>query len=161
MQDRDNVRLLPVLGGGALQDAGCYCINAARWFLGEPTTVRGIALDQQNSGVDTHCVAALEFPGGAVATLACSFESSMIQSLTIVGSRGRIEVAEPFVQAGDAALKIIDPDGVQNVKIPFVNQYALECIAMENLVRRGTPSLTPATDAAKTQAVIAAWKAAT
>lgn len=158
IQDRQNVRLLPALGGGALQDAGCYCINVARWFLGEPTRVQGIAVDQQNSGVDTHCAAALEFPGGVLATLSCSFQTTMVQSVSIVGTRGRIEVAEPFVQSGDATLRIVDRAGVQNVTVPFVNQYALECLAMESLVRHGTPSLTPATDAAKTQAVIAAWK---
>ncbi|HLZ10004.1 MAG TPA: Gfo/Idh/MocA family oxidoreductase, partial [Chloroflexota bacterium] len=159
-RDRDNVRLNPSLAGGVLQDAGCYCINAARWFLGEPTRVRGFALDQQSTGVDTHCAAALEFPSGALATLTCSFESAMVQSLSIIGSKGRIEVLEPFVQSGDATIRIVDASGPQTVTIPFVNQYALECVAMESLIKEGKPSLSPATDAAGTQAVIAAWKSA-
>jgi xylose dehydrogenase (NAD/NADP) len=157
-QDRDNIRLNPTLAGGVLQDAGCYCINVARWFLGEPSRVRGIAVDQQGSGVDTHCAAALEFPSGVLATLACSFESIRNQWLGIIGTSGRIEVPEPFLPSGDAIVRIVDDAGLQTVTIPFVNQYALECLAMESLVRDGKSSLSPGTDAAGTQAVIAAWK---
>ncbi len=156
--DPKNVRLLAELGGGALQDLGCYCINVARWFLGEPTRVNGIAADRQNSGVDTHDAAALEFSSGALAVLTCSFESSLVQSVELIGDRGRIEVPEPFVQSGDATVQIVDRDGTQTVTIPYVNTFGLECLAMERLVRNGEPSLTPAADAAGTQAVIAAWK---
>ena len=157
-QDRNNVRLNATLAGGVLEDAGCYCINVARWFLGEPAQVRGFALDQQGTGVDTHCAAALEFPSGVLATLTCSFESTTVQTLVIIGTVGRIEVPEPFLPSGDATVRIVDGAGLQTVTIPFVNQYALECLAMESLIRDGKPSLSPASDAAGTQAVIAAWK---
>src|SRR5579872_4995402 len=44
LRDPRNIRLIGELGGGALMDVGCYTANAARWFLGEPVRVRGIAL---------------------------------------------------------------------------------------------------------------------
>jgi predicted dehydrogenase len=159
-RDPNNVRLRPELGGGVLQDAGCYCINVARWFLGEPTRVHGIALDRQGSGVDTHCAAALEFASGALAALSCSFETERVQTVEISGERGRIDVLTPFVAADQAQVRILDASGERIETLPSANAYGLECLAMERLVREGAPVLTPATDAAKTQAVIAAWKAA-
>ena len=56
-------------------------------------------------------------------------------------------------------IRIVDANGDRIETIPARNQYAEEALAMEALVRDGTPSLTPGTDAALTQAVIAAWKA--
>src|SRR5437870_10366731 len=39
LADVANYRLQPALGGGALLDTGCYTLDVARWFLGEPVTV--------------------------------------------------------------------------------------------------------------------------
>jgi D-xylose 1-dehydrogenase (NADP+, D-xylono-1,5-lactone-forming) len=159
IRDPANVRLSAPLDGGALQDAGCYCINVCRWFLGEPTRVRGISLDRQGHGVDTHNAAALEFASGAEALLSCSFETTFSQSLELIGDRGRIEVPAPFLPSGDTPVHLVDADGDRIETIAARNQYAEEALAMEALIRDSKASLTPGADAALTQAVIAAWKA--
>jgi xylose dehydrogenase (NAD/NADP) len=160
LRDPRNIRLSPELGGGALQDVGCYCINVARWFLGEPTQIRGIASDLQGVGVDTHSAAVLEFGSGALAVLTCSFEMTGQQVVEIVGERGRIEVQTAFVCFGDTRVRVVDADGDRVEIIPAADAYALEVAAMDRLIRDGEPSLSPATDAALTQAVIAAWRGA-
>ncbi len=158
LRDPQNIRLSADLLGGALQDVGCYCVNVARWFLGEPARVRGVALDLQGVGVDTHGAAVLEYASGSLAVLTCSFEAASQQVVEIVGETGRIEVQTAFVALGDARVRIVDADGDRTEIIPATDSYALEVAAMDRLIRTGEPVLTPATDAALTQAVIAAWR---
>lgn len=158
LRDKQNIRLMPELGGGALQDVGCYCINLARWFLGEPARVRGVALDLQDVGVDTHSAAVLAYASGALATLSCSFETTNQQIVEIVGERGRIKVQTAFVPLGDTDVRIVDADGDRTETIPAADAYERQAVAMQRLIREGSPSPTPAADAALTQAVIAAWK---
>jgi predicted dehydrogenase len=158
VRDPQNVRLSAPLAGGALQDAGCYVINACRWFLGEPTRVRGISADRQGHGVDTHNVAALEFASGAQAILSTSFDSAQLQSLHLIGDRGRIEVDSPFIHQGPSQIRLINADGIQTEAVPYHDQYVDQALDFEALVREGKPNLTPGADAALTQAVIAAWK---
>jgi xylose dehydrogenase (NAD/NADP) len=158
VRDRQNVRLSRELSGGSIQDAGCYCVNVSRWILGEPTRVRGVALDRQDVGVDTHNAAVLEYASGALAVLTCSFETVREQVVQIYGDRGSVTVPVPFTPVGEVRLLFVDADGERTEVIPPANSYGLECLAMERLIRTGAPMLTPASDAAGTQAVIAAWK---
>jgi xylose dehydrogenase (NAD/NADP) len=157
--DPNNVRLSPSLAGGVLQDAGCYCVNVCRWFLGEPTRVRGISLDRQGHGVDTHNVAALEFASGALAILSCSFDTVNVQTVELIGDKGRIEFPTAFVPPAMAKVRVVDANGDRVETVPEANAYALQARAFERLLREGGPVLSPATDAAGTQAVIAAWRA--
>ncbi len=90
-------RLDPARGGGALWDVGCYGVSAARFFAGaEPT--RWHAIEHRGpTGVDMTLAAVLEFPGGVLATVDCSFEQPYRCSVEIVGTRGVLEVPNAFV----------------------------------------------------------------
>jgi predicted dehydrogenase len=158
--ERDaDVRLSSELGGGALQDVGCYCVNATRWFLGEPTAVRGLAVDRRGRGVDTHAAAVLEYPDGVLAELSCSLDSALGQSVEIVGQRGRIVLPMAFLPGnGEARVEVVDAAGERREVVPGVDQYRLEVEAFRALVRDGTPTLIPGSDGAATQRVIAAWR---
>jgi predicted dehydrogenase len=158
IRDPRNVRLSPDLAGGSLQDTGCYCVNVARWFLGEPTRVRGISLDRQGVGVDTHNAAALEFASGALAILTCSFETVGVQIVELLCDQGKVTVEPAFTQTSEAHVRIVDAAGDHVEVVPPADPYTLEALAMEHLIREGTPVLTPASDAAATQAVLAAWR---
>lgn len=160
LYDRTNVRLSTELEGGAIQDVGCYCVNVARWFLGEPTRVAGIALDRPGVGVDTHdaCVAA--FPSDTLAMLGCSFETTNQQYLELIGKTGRIVVETPFLPPPEAQVRVYDARGEETLTMSGPNQYALEAQAMERLVRANVPVSTTAEDAAKTQAFISQWRGA-
>lgn len=153
-----DIRLNPSLAGGAIQDVGCYCVNVARWFLGEPDDVRGFAIDRRDAGVDTHS-AAVTRHGDAMAELACTFDGPLGQSVEIIGERGRIDIPIAFVVRGEAGLTITDQSGEHRETFAPVNQYGLEIKAFHALVRFDTPSLTPGSDAIATQRVIAAWQA--
>jgi predicted dehydrogenase len=67
-------------------------LNAARLFTGEePCRFRTLAR-KGPSGVDLSLTAVLEFPGGALAQVDCSFEQTFRCSLELSGTQGMIEV---------------------------------------------------------------------
>ena len=90
--DKENARLKPEAGGGALLDVGCYSVSAARWFFKtEPTQVQAQAV-YHPSGVDVHVVGALGFAGSGLATFEASFISALQQTYSVVGTDGAIEL---------------------------------------------------------------------
>jgi D-xylose 1-dehydrogenase (NADP+, D-xylono-1,5-lactone-forming) len=90
-------RLARELGGGALLDVGCYCVDVARWLTGEePGAVSAVARPGGGEAVEMSLAAALAFPGGALATLWASFESPEHQSLEVVTEEGPIRLEKPF-----------------------------------------------------------------
>jgi predicted dehydrogenase len=88
-----NYRLLPQLGGGAVLDTGCYVADVARWLLGEPERVEALI---RREAVDMSCLALLGFPGGAQASLYCSFETPEYQELVVVCADRVLRVSAPF-----------------------------------------------------------------
>lgn len=98
LQAPGNYRLDPALGGGALMDVGCYGVNVARWFLGEPERVSAVA---HTDGVDMGVAAVLAFKGGATATVWGSFESPEDQELVLVSPDGTQRVDKPFTSWHD------------------------------------------------------------
>jgi D-xylose 1-dehydrogenase (NADP+, D-xylono-1,5-lactone-forming) len=95
--DPGDWRLNPARGGGALWDVGCYGLSTARLFAGaEPVGFRSIERTGP-SGVDLSFTALLEFPGGILATVDCSFEQPYRCSYELVGTRGVIEVPDAYL----------------------------------------------------------------
>ncbi|MFN2582535.1 MAG: Gfo/Idh/MocA family protein [Candidatus Dormibacteria bacterium] len=86
-------RLVPALGGGALLDVGCYTLDVARWFCGEPRTVRAA---MQGSPVDMSVAAVIEFASRATATVWASFEAPEHQRLLITTDSETVDLVEPF-----------------------------------------------------------------
>jgi xylose dehydrogenase (NAD/NADP) len=89
-----DVRLDPHLGGGALLDLGCYCVNAARLVLGEPSSVHGEPT-WGGTGVDVRFAGTLRF-GDTVATFACGF-AARHNRVEVVGADGVLVLPEAFV----------------------------------------------------------------
>ena len=79
MADPANVRLDPALGGGSLWDAGCYPVSFVRQVFGaRPTKVWATARWIAGTGapaakIDQTLAATLEFAGGGIAQISCSF----------------------------------------------------------------------------------------
>jgi predicted dehydrogenase len=91
-------RFSPTLGGGALFDSTCYAVDVARMLLSaEPRRVTALAVPVAPGGVSATCSAVLEFPGGVLTTAHGSLRSARDQFLTILGTRGRIDVERPFI----------------------------------------------------------------
>ncbi len=85
-----NIRLDPTLGGGALMDAGCYPVSFARQiFAARPTRISATA--RWVDGIDETLSATLEYPGGGIAQVSCSFATGQHRHAVIVGTEGVIE----------------------------------------------------------------------
>lgn len=92
-------RLKKALGGGSLLEMGVYCVNAARYCLGEEPS-RVLSARQWNnrpdlfSEVDESSEFELEFPSGAVASCRSSFGEA-VNSLNVTCAQGSYKL-EPF-----------------------------------------------------------------
>ncbi|HET9625841.1 MAG TPA: Gfo/Idh/MocA family oxidoreductase [Kofleriaceae bacterium] len=83
-------RLDPAIGGGAMFDVGCYPMSFARQIFGaRPARVSASA--RWVDGTDRTLIASLEYPGGGLAQISCSFASAGHRRALIVGTAGIIE----------------------------------------------------------------------
>ena len=102
LDNADDHRWSPTLGGGALFDVTCYAVNVARFVTGEePVRALGTAR-WADSGVDEATDALLELPSGAVASVHGSLRAPFEQGVVISGERGRIVIEKPFVPRWEA-----------------------------------------------------------
>lgn len=86
-----NIRWNPALAGGALMDAGSYPVSLVRMIAGErPTRVHAMARFA-DTGVDHTLVGTIDFPGGVLAQISCSFGTARHRHALIVGDKGTIE----------------------------------------------------------------------
>lgn len=115
----DDIRLAPDLGGGALYDLGCYCINIQRLLVGrEPASVQAIC-QMSKSGVDLQTVATLDFGDQVFGQFMVSFNAEASQFLRIVGSAGTIHIEYPFNPHGESARTWLNTAGKENKRINF------------------------------------------
>ncbi len=86
-----NVRYDRALGGGAVLDAGSYPVSLVRIAVGErPVRVSATARFYEPE-VDRTLMAMLEFPGGALAQISCSFAVGNNRHALIAGDDGVLE----------------------------------------------------------------------
>jgi len=120
-----NVRLDAALDGGGLLDVGCYCVSGARLAAGgEPVSVLGAAVTGA-SGVDTRFTGMLRFAGDVLATFDCGIDMTNRHDLEIVGSRGRMVLADPWHCRRPGIL--LERDGeMSTVEVAPADSYRLE-----------------------------------
>ena len=89
--DKENIRLKPDLGGGALLDAGSYPLSLIRLIMGEaPQSVMADACWSE-SGVDISLMGVLRFSGGRQAQISCAMNAANHRRATIAGTQGTLE----------------------------------------------------------------------
>ncbi|HEX9987211.1 MAG TPA: Gfo/Idh/MocA family oxidoreductase [Chloroflexia bacterium] len=126
-----DVRWSKDLGGGALMDVGCYCVNIATLLAGMPPHRVTASAVWADTGVDMSLVGTLEFPNGVLALIDCSFNvgRTMQQWVEISGTDGLIKVAEPFrIREEDTAI-VIDrceaTSPIESITIEGAHEYHL------------------------------------
>lgn len=159
--DPDDVRLDPDLAGGGLMDVGCYAVNAARLFLGEPDRAYATTHDAGDRGVDTKLAGVLEYDGGeqaagATAEISCGFETSDTQFYRVETEDGWLEAREAFVPRGDSGAELeYETDGRRVVeRFDPADQYRLEVEQFAQCVESETAPRTDADEAVRNMAVI-------
>jgi len=132
--DAVNVRLDAALDGGGLLDVGCYCVSGARLAAGgEPLSVIGSAVTGA-SGVDTRFTGMLRFAGDVVATFDCGIDMTNRHDLEVVGTSGRIVLADPWHARSPRI--VVERDGESSVlELEPADSYRLELEDMAAAIR--------------------------
>ena len=149
LDDSNNIRNQRDAGGGALLDIGCYAISVPRFlFAAEPQRVCGVIEDDPRFQTDRLVSGVLEFDQGT-ATFTCGTQLSPHQRVTIVGTRGLIEIEIPFNAPSDrpCRLWLRQADSQEEILLPVSNQYTLQGDAFARAILDNTAAPTPLSDA--------------
>ena len=108
----------PELGGGALLDLGIYPVSLVSMVTGGQLPARVEALARMTeTGVDAHASMVFEYPDGAQAAVTTSLDLRSANSATIVGTEGRIVIAQPWARTSPVELTLLDGT-VQSTHLP-------------------------------------------
>jgi predicted dehydrogenase len=130
LEDLRNIRLQKVLGGGALMDVGCYCVNMSRLVAGaEPIEVQASAVFGEKSQVDETLAGILRFPNDVVAVFDTGFRADYREWLSVAGSAGRLDLPlpiKPGAIGGIGEIILQRDDGARETfTTPAANHYQL------------------------------------
>lgn len=100
-----NWRRRPELGGGSMQDIGCYALNGALAMTdSRPVSASAVGWINPESGVEERISGLVEFEDGTAAQIESSFETRQWrQALDVVGTAGRVEVVNPWTPDMDGS----------------------------------------------------------
>ena len=121
----ENIRWNQAMGGGAMNDVGCYAITFARFAFGEePVAIQSAAHVDPEFGVDSRVGMLLTFPGNRFATLQIGFDAAGGPGVALFGTKGTIEIPQPFHPQGESHFVIRTRDGEETAhcdtgKMPF------------------------------------------
>lgn len=160
--DPSNVRNQADIGGGSLFDIGCYAINTARYiFASEPERVVSTIERDPVMKTDRLTSALIEFPNSRHLTFTVSTQLSPHQRVTIVGTKGRIEVLIPFNAPNNLPNRIVVDDGrdllgggAETIDMPVDDQYRLQGDAFSRAVAGEEDLRDPIEDAVQNMRVI-------
>jgi predicted dehydrogenase len=159
--DKSNIRNKSEMGGGALMDIGCYCINLSRFiFEDEPRKVVSLIERDAETGIDKLTSAMLDFPRGQ-AVFTCSTQLVPYQRLHFLGTKGRIEVEIPVNTPTDTPTRIYIDDGsdlygknIETIEFEPANQFMIQGDLFSQAVRENTEQTISLEDSFKNMAVI-------
>lgn len=151
-----DIRLDPSLAGGCLMDVGCYGINLARLFLGEPDRVYATSVDTRGSGVDSRTVALLAYDSGAAASVTSGFDSTETQRYGVQTTDGRLSAERSFwIRPTESVELSYDSDGRRvTERFDPVDDYRLEVEHFVECVEKGRTPRIDRTESVGTMRVI-------
>jgi predicted dehydrogenase len=112
------------LDGGALFDAGCYCVNVVRTVMsGEPEEVSGFQRVHEQNRVDSLFTGLMKFPGDKLAYISTAMEQPFRFPVEIVGTDGVLYTPNLF-QGTDLSVRKGSESSEE--KLDPVNRFALQ-----------------------------------
>jgi len=122
-----NYRNKKEMGGGALLDLGCYCVDLLRRLTSQvPTSVQA-AQSLNSEGTDWSTSAILTYGDGMTASFDCSLGCKMDQGLLISGTMGHISTNWPISPRDNTVLQLVTTYKPQRIEYPLQPLYRL-CI---------------------------------
>jgi predicted dehydrogenase len=123
----ENIRWKSELGGGALMDVGCYCVNVSRTMVGrEPVEVRAMA-NFRTPGVDEQMAGTLRFADGLLAHFDCALTLERTEAYQIQGTDGHLRVQKAFLPGTeDAVIEQFDLENeLTSIPVKGADEYRL------------------------------------
>jgi predicted dehydrogenase len=159
--DKSNIRNKIEMGGGALMDIGCYCINISRFiFKDEPRKVISLMQRDAETGIDKLTSAMLDFPRGQ-ATFTCSTQIVPFQRFHFLGTKGRIEVEIPVNIPTETSTRIYIDDGSdlygensETIDFEPANQFTIQGDLFSQAIREKSEQTISLEDSFKNMAII-------
>ena len=145
LTDRQNWRLRGDLGGGAVMDLGCYCINIIRYLIGqEPQSVWATGKFEPINNVWETLIGTLDFGDGITGQFDCSFGWTWRESYEITGTEGTLSVQSAWGNSeGESHFTV----NGETVTVSGVNPYAAEILDLCHAMETSEPTRLPLTDA--------------
>ncbi len=162
-----NHRWSVALGGGALWDLTCYCVNVSRYLTrSEPVRVAAFADAATKQGVDASTQASLDLGSGVIASVTGSLRVGREQSVILVGDEGTIEIVSPFLPHWDPAHIILRREGrvpeERRFEVGGANQFLHQAEHFASLVLDPTRDAWPAEDGTRNvaacEAIEKSWR---
>lgn len=153
-----NIRLQADLGGGALMDVGCYCVNVLRTFAGrEPVEVQAHAAWHAN-GVDERMTGLLRFDGGLTGQFDCALTLARRETFLAAGTEATLELPRAYLPGiGDTIVRVRKSYSEESDQvIAGVDEYRLMVEHFAGCVHTGQAPRYSAREAACTMNVIEA-----
>lgn len=148
-----NIRLSSKLAGGPVGDVGVYCINAARYTIGEePAEVSAIAHQPQDdprfAEVPESVVFTMKYPSGVLAHCDCSFGSAESRRFRVHCEKGFIDL-DPAFSCHGLSIHVMEPKNERGgpeksqLKIQEISQFASQFDHFSKCVLEDTETRTP------------------
>lgn len=122
MGARQNIRLVPEYGGGCLWDVGIYPVSFAQYIMGGLPQAVSAAQWLGESRVDEFFAAQLYYGGNRVAQISSSFMTPFHTRAEVLGSKGRLTMTRPFVNAEESEMKFY-PANSEPEYVEFAEEY--------------------------------------
>lgn len=144
LRDLTNIRMNKTLGGGSLWDVGGYPVSLAQTIV-EANPIEVFAWQTLNSsGVDVALVGQLKFANWVIAQIDCGYNTPYRIGAEIVGSKGSIQLVNPWqpdVDGRPSGLIHITPDNNKtDIPTDVIDPYLCQIQAMEQAVLDGQPT---------------------
>jgi predicted dehydrogenase len=106
LRNRQNIRLNPQLGGGALYDVGCYPISLARFFFADDAVGTMAMADWGPEEVDEEMQGLLSFSSSRRLVFSCGMRRPLDTFARLIGTEGEIRLTHPFHPKADDTVDI-------------------------------------------------------
>ena len=152
LTDRTNWRLRGDLGGGAVMDLGCYCINIIRYLIGqEPQSAWATGKYEPINNVWETLIGTLDFGDGITGQFDCSFGWTWRECYEVAGTKGTLFVQSAWGNSeGESHFTV----NGETFSVTGVNPYAAEILNLCEAVENDTSIRLPITDALGNMRVI-------
>ncbi len=123
LEDNENVRWFPEMGGGSLWDIGIYPLSLAQFLMGGPP-IEVFGMQQLGeTGVDETFTGQLRYPGGKFAQISSSFRCDYNNRFELVGNKGRLVLTRPFNKMELNRRLVFYPEDGKSLEIPVPCQH--------------------------------------